>query len=103
MSKKAKGLAVIGALTIGTGALVKSAKYIKNKREKSKRDEKEDSVNIVTEREKCIKIIEDIEKVTGETYKIGIPSEDDKVNTNATEFLVKLGLLQSNEALIVTK
>ena len=94
-----KGLALVSLMAIGSGAVAKSMQYVKNKKEKERQLELEAGLN-KENASKAIKILKSISEVTNKKYEIGVPTDDDSVDFNLTEYLKEEGLIGKDEAVI---
>ena len=106
MSKKAvKGLAVAGVLAVGTGAIVKAAKYLKNRTEREEEEAEEEALIDTREREKFEekreKLLESLEELTGAKYRIAEPTDEDTIDLKTTIYLKQLEIIDSEEAVII--
>ena len=102
MSKKAvKGLAVAGVLAVGTGAIVKAAKYLKNRTEREEEEALIDTREHEKFEEKREKLLESLEELTGAKYRIAEPTDEDTIDLKTTIYLKQLEIIDSEEAVII--
>ena len=102
MSKKAvKGLAVAGVLAVGTGAIVKAAKYLKNRTEREEEEALIDTREREKFEEKREKLLESLEELTGAKYRIAEPTDEDTIDLKTTIYLKQLEIIDSEEAVII--
>lgn len=102
MSKKAvKGLAVAGVLAVGTGAIVKAAKYLKNRTEREEEEALIDTREREKFEEKREKLLESLEELTGAKYRIAEPTDEDTIDLKTTMYLKQLEIIDSEEAVII--